>query len=108
MIDGEHIQRDDTADKPDVKKKGMVSWLGYNTTDGDQMRSSDPPLAQAAALGEDSLMAFLDDIDEKQKAKPRGVSTNDDDCRWVGCVCGVWGGVQVFSKRVRTPPLSPY
>ena len=35
----------------DAKKKGMVSWLGYNTTDGDHMRSSDPPLAQAAALG---------------------------------------------------------
>ena len=39
------------ADAPDAKKKGMVSWLGYNTTDGDGMRSSDPPLAQVLWLG---------------------------------------------------------
>ena len=66
VIDGEHVDRDKGAGQPDAKKKGMVSWLGYNTTDGEGMRSSDPPLAQAAALGEDSLMAFLDDIDEQQ------------------------------------------
>ena len=46
------------------------------------MRSSEPAVGpNAPAMGEDTLVSFLEDMDKQTKKKPRGVSTNDHDFR---------------------------